>query len=77
MVVLDAQTHRPLATIGVGSNLTGLAASPDGQFLYVTANAPSRNLARIDLATNQLAGEFDVGAGALAIAPSPRPSPTP
>ena len=67
VVVLDAQTHRPLATIRVGSNLTGLAASPDGRFLYITANAPSRNLARIDLATNQLAGEFDVGAGALAV----------
>lgn len=73
VVVLDAQSHRQLATIRVGSNVTGLAASADGRFLYVTANEPSRNLARIDLSTNQLAGEFDVGEGALAVAAGREP----
>jgi YVTN family beta-propeller protein len=68
VVVLDAGSHQQLATIALGSSLTGLDVSPDSRSLYVTANQPTHNLWRIDLATNQIANDVDVGDGALAVA---------
>ena len=73
VVVLNAPMRQVVTTIRVGTNLTDLETSLDGRFLFVTADDASRNLYQIDLTTNQVIQDFNVGAGALAIAAGSEP----
>ena len=72
VVVVDARANQVITTLRVGDGLTGLDTTADGRFLLVTANDPTRNLYKIDVATDQVAAPLNVGGAALAVAASPR-----
>lgn len=67
MVVFDAASHEPLATIPVGQRVWGLALTPDGKKLYA-ANSLSNEVSVIDTATDRVVKTLKAGDGPWGIA---------
>lgn len=60
LVRLKADDLRVTGRVGVGERPWGVAATPDGRFLF-TANGPSNDVAMVDAATMQVVARFRVG----------------
>ncbi len=60
VVVFDPLTGEVIRTIFAGANPTRMAASADGSYLYV-ATQNGRNIARVDLATDEVDLVFNFG----------------
>ena len=63
--VIDAATNTVTATVGVGLNPYGLAATPNGTRIYV-ANFGSNSVSVISTATNTVTATVGVGANPVA-----------
>jgi len=68
--VIDAATSTVVATIPVGSDPNGIAATSDGRTVFVS-NYVSDRLTRIDTTTNAVVDSIPVGAGPVGLAVSP------
>ena len=60
VVIIDAKTNQPVATIGVGDRPWGIAVSPDGKTVF-TANGPSNDVSIVDVETRAVKGRVKVG----------------
>jgi len=60
LVRLNANDLRVTGRVGVGERPWGVAATPDGRFLF-TANGPSNDVAMVDAATMQVVARFPAG----------------
>ena len=67
--VLDS-TNTVIATVPVGTAPTGVAANPNGKWVYV-ANNGSNNVSVIDTATNKVVSTITVGTSPTAVAVNP------
>jgi YVTN family beta-propeller protein len=67
VVVIDARTRKPVATIPVGRRPWGLVVSPDGRFVY-TANGLSNDVSVIDTRTRRVVATIAVGTGPWGLA---------
>jgi YVTN family beta-propeller protein len=65
--VIDAVTNTVTATIPVGTDPDGIAATPDGRRLYVT-NFLSNEVSVIDAVVNQVSSTVPVGSGPVGVA---------
>jgi YVTN family beta-propeller protein len=70
--VVDVQSNRVVATIGVQKSPTSLAASPNGQFVYVSSTGGDVQV--IDTSTNKVSALIAAGQnpGAIAVRPDGR-----
>ncbi len=68
--VVDVATQSVAATVPVGSNPDGVAATPDGTRVFV-ANFLSDDLSVIDTSTNTVIARIDVGSGPVGVAVRP------
>jgi YVTN family beta-propeller protein len=60
LVRLNADDLQVTGRVGVGERPWGVAATPDGRFLF-TANGPSNDVAMVDSATMQVVARFPAG----------------
>ncbi|MCK6555109.1 right-handed parallel beta-helix repeat-containing protein [Candidatus Binatia bacterium] len=67
---IDAGTNTVTATIPVGTDPDGIAATPDGRTVFVS-NFVSDDVSRIDTASDTVIGTIPVGTGPVGIAVSP------
>jgi YVTN family beta-propeller protein len=67
--VIDTLTNRVVATVAVGAQPDGVAASPDGHRVYV-ANFAANTVAIMDTATDTVTGNVPVGNGPVGLAAS-------
>jgi len=68
--VIDLANNNVIATIGVGSQPTGVAITPDGSKVYIT-NQFSNNISVISTITNSVIATFTVGATPTGIVVTP------
>ena len=67
---IDTATNTAGTAIGVGSNPSEVAITPDGKTAYVT-NGSANNVTPINVATNTKGTPIPVGGGPVAIAITP------
>jgi YVTN family beta-propeller protein len=72
VAVIDARANQVIRTVHVGDGLTGLDTTADGRFLLITSSDATRNLYKLDVATDQVGNPLNIGGTALAVAASPR-----
>ena len=68
--VVDIATQNVVATLPVGNDPDGVAATPDGSRVYV-ANFLSDNVSVIDTSNNTVIATIDVGTGPVGLALTP------
>src|SRR5262249_17427486 len=68
--VIDTETRAVVATVAVGHRPTGVAATPDGRFAYVTS-VVSRSVSVIDTATRTVTATVPVDDGPPGVAAAP------
>ena len=62
VTVIDVSTHAVIATVPVGAGPSGVAATPDGRFVYVTNNrGPEFSVSVIDAESNSVVATVPVG----------------
>ena len=66
VVLVDRAHHRVQATIALGDGASGLALSPAGSMLFVTAGGPDGRVYLIDTASHKTVGMIPVGHTPLA-----------
>jgi YVTN family beta-propeller protein len=72
VTVIDAASHAVIATVPVGSGPFGVAATPDGRFVYVTnSGGPAYSVSVIDTATNAVIATVPATPTPLGVAVSP------
>lgn len=80
VLVLDTANLTLIDTIpinaGVGDqpNPQGIAVSPDGQFLYVSASEDGGGVTVVDLATKAIVNTISMGAGTMPLGVAPNPN---
>jgi YVTN family beta-propeller protein len=72
VAVIDARANQVIRSVHVGDSLTGLDTTADGRFLLIASSDATRNLYKLNVATDQVGNPLNLGAGALAVAASPR-----
>jgi len=68
--IVDVATQSVVATVAVGNDPDGVAATPDGTRVYVS-NFLSDNVSVIDSGTNSVTTTIDVGTGPVGLAVTP------
>jgi YVTN family beta-propeller protein len=72
VTVIDAATHAVVATVPVGAGPFGVAATPDGRFVYVTnSGGPAYSVSVINTATDSVIATLPAMPTPLGVATSP------
>lgn len=70
--VIDLSSNTVIATVPVGEGPSGVAATPDGRFVYVTNNrGPEFSVSVIDVASNSVIATVPVGSMPTGVATTP------
>ncbi len=70
--VIDVSSNAVIATVPVGEGPSGVAATPDGRFVYVTNNrGPEFSVSVIDVASNSVIATVPVGPMPTEVAATP------
>jgi YVTN family beta-propeller protein len=72
VAVIDTASHTVIATLPVGAGPSGVAATPDGRFVYVTNNrGPEFSVSVIDVESNSVIATVPVGPMPSGVATTP------
>ena len=72
VAVIDTASHAVIATVPVGAGPSGVAATPDGRFVYVTNNhGPEFSISVIDVESNSVIATIPMGPMPSGVATTP------